>query len=192
MPVRTRAGTPSPERREQGAVTIAQGFTIEEHDRFKVLLKVAAESPFEGERANALAAATRLAARHGVTLEEAAAGQTEPPEPPEQPEPETGTWWRDPRLASYVHLLDEQIRQDKARRDQALQAAYARGLDAELRKPARKPVLRAPRNNRRREPWSHARVLLSETTLPLGEISDITGLGLDQVTALRLKLRGAA
>lgn len=154
-----------------------------------MLLKVAGESPFEGERDNALAAATRLAARHGLTLEEAAAGQTEAPEPPE---PESGAWWRDPRLASYVHLLDEQIRQDKARRDQALQAAYARGLDAELRKPAKKAALKAPRNSRRREPWSHARVLLSETSLPLGEISDITGLGLHDVTALRLKLRGAA
>ena len=88
--------------------------------------------------------------------------------------------------------LDEQIRRDKARRDEALQAAYARGLDAELRKPRRKAELQAPRRGRRREPYSHARVLLSETSLPLGEISDITGLGPHEVLALALKMRGAA
>ena len=181
----------------RGAVTISQGFTIEEEQRFKVLLKVAAESPFEGERANALAAATRLAERNGLTLDEAAAGHIEPPRPdpdPGEPEWESqgGTWWRDPKVASYVHLLDEQIRRDKARRDEALQAAYARGLDAELRKPRRKAELKAPRRGRRREPYSHARVLLSETSLPLGEISDITGLDPHEVLALALKMRGAA
>ena len=181
-----------------GAGTITRGFTIEEQQRFKVLLKVAAESPFEGERANALAAATRLAARHGLSLEEAAAGQTAAAEPEPDPEPaggqgfEQGRWWRDAGLASHIHLLDEQIRRDKARRDLALEAAYARGLDAELRKPARKAEIRAPRNSRRREPRSHARVLLSETSLPLGEISQITGLDLHEVLALRLKMRGAA
>lgn len=159
---------------------------------------MAAESPFEGERANALAAATRLAQRNGLTLDEAAAGQTAPPGPeterdgPEGSTFEQGARWRDQKLASYVHLMDEQIRRDKARRDAALEAAFSRGLDAELRKPVKKAEIRAPRNNRRREPRSHARVLLSETSLPLGEISDITGLDLQEVVALRLKMRGAA
>ena len=39
---------------------------------------MAAESPFPGERANAFAAATRLAARHGLTIDEAAAGDEAP------------------------------------------------------------------------------------------------------------------
>ena len=54
--------------------TITAGFSEAERQRFHNLLQLAAESPFEGERANALAAATRLATRCGLTLDEAAAG----------------------------------------------------------------------------------------------------------------------
>ena len=41
-------------------------------DRFRALLKLASESPFEGERENAMDAATRLAEQHGMSLDEAA------------------------------------------------------------------------------------------------------------------------
>src|SRR3546814_17575845 len=44
---------------------ISTGFTEAERQRFHNLLQLAAESPFEGERANALAADTRLAVRCG-------------------------------------------------------------------------------------------------------------------------------
>src|SRR3546814_1630412 len=47
---------------------ISTGFTEAERQRFHNLLQLAAESPFEGERANALAAATRLAVRCGLAL----------------------------------------------------------------------------------------------------------------------------
>lgn len=150
---------------------------------------MAAESPFSGERANALAAATRLAEKHGLSLEDAAAGQTKAPE---RQETGSGNWWRDPGLASFVHLQDRQIQLDKARRDRALEEAYARGLDADLRKAGARAELKAPRSGRRRAPMSHARVLLSETSLPLGEISSITGLDLHKIVELRLKMRGAA
>lgn len=148
---------------------------------------------------NALAAATRLAERHGLSLEEAAAGHDREARRPEaEPQPDSvqqGSWWFDPRLASYVHLMDEQIRLDKLRRERALEAAYARGLDADLRaREARggRAEIRAPRSGRKREPNSHARVLLRETSLPIEEIAAITGLDLHDVVALRLKMRGAA
>ncbi|MGA1066654.1 MAG: DUF2786 domain-containing protein, partial [Alphaproteobacteria bacterium] len=48
-------------------------------------MKLAAESPFEGEREAALAAAKRLAAKHNMDLRDAAA-QSEP-EPDPDPEP---------------------------------------------------------------------------------------------------------
>ncbi len=150
---------------------------------------MAAESPFSGERANALAAATRLAEKHGLSLEDAAAGQTEAPE---RQDTRSGAWWHDPGLASFVHLQDRQIQLDKARRDRALEEAYARGLDAGLRKASGTAEFRGPRSDRRREPMSHARGLLSETSLPIGEISSITGLVLHKIVVLRLKMRGAA
>jgi hypothetical protein len=40
------------------------------------------------------------------------------------------------------------------------------------------------------EPYRHARVLLEETTLPIEEIADITGLDVYKVAGLKLKLRG--
>ena len=42
------------------------------------------------------------------------------------------------------------------------------------------------------EPWQHARLLLTETSLPLREIAEITGLDLYDVVGLKLKLRAAA
>ena len=58
---------------------IAASFSEGERKRFQGLLRLAAESPFAGERANAFAAATRLAARHGLSVEEAAAGDDRAP-----------------------------------------------------------------------------------------------------------------
>ena len=46
--------------------------TTAERERFHNLLLMAKESPFEGERTNALEAAERMAQRHDMTLEEAA------------------------------------------------------------------------------------------------------------------------
>ena len=48
------------------------------------------------------------------------------------------------------------------------------------------------RNNRKRDPDSHARVLLNETSLPLEEISVLTGLDFYEVVALKLKMRQEA
>ena len=41
-------------------------------------------------------------------------------------------------------------------------------------------------------PFSHARTLIRETSLPLREIASITGLDIYQVVGLKLKMRTVA
>jgi hypothetical protein len=195
---------PGPARGEEGI--ISNSFTTAERERFHNLLKLAADSPFEGERANALAAAGRLAARHGMTLEEAAArpavprgraasSETAPSEadPIETGPFETGPFqtehrWTASDMARFVHLMDWQIHAAKQRREEALREARKRGLDAEDSAPP--PPKSAPRSNRAwRNPRDHARVLLTETSLRLHEIVEITGLDIYQVAGFKLKLQ---
>lgn len=178
---------------------ISVGFTEAERQRFHNLLQLAAESPFEGERANALAAATRLAARCGLTLDEAAAGgHREPPRTRSRGDdfmaddlgfqPQTLD-----RFARAVHLMDDFILHDKARRDDALRSAQARGLDAdELRKAVTATVTQARLNRRRMNPNRHAATLLRETSLSFREIASITGLDIYSVVGLKLKLRATS
>jgi len=173
---------------------IADSFSPAERERFHNLLKLAAESPFIGERDNALAAARRMAARFGMSLEEAAADASRRQEPAAQARQEAPAE-RDPltgRFGYFFHLSEAQLQADKARREASLQAAYARGLDEEQRNaepPRRAPIFRRASSDRRMDPLRHARNLLLETTLPLGEIVRLTGLSIWQVTGLKLQLR---
>jgi hypothetical protein len=163
-----------------------------ERVRFQNLLRVAAESPFAGERANALAAAGRLAARCGMTLDEAAAG--EPPRPPVHAvDAARRARWAE--AARAVRINEEAIRAEKARWEQAMQDAVARGLDRAERKAAER-ARNAPRREGRmsskgRDRFSFARVLLAETALTFREVASITGLNVYQVVGLKLKMRTA-
>lgn len=99
------------------------------------------------------------------------------------------------RFARAVHLMDNFILNDKARRAEALRAAQARGLDAdELRKAVTASVTQARMNmNRRRmNPDRHAATLLRETSLSFREIASITGLDIYSVVGLKLKLRATS
>lgn len=146
-----------------------------ERERFRNLLLVAKESPFAGERENALKAAERMAQRRGLTLEEAAHGT--PPETAARKEPLR----RDSEVRS---------RNDKAQYEEALKAAYARGLDSnERRRKKTWDIQHVQLNPRRRNPLAHARILLTETRLPLPEIASISGLDIWRVAGLKLKLR---
>ena len=180
---------------QPGGRPISKPFTEDERRRFRNLLELANSSPYQGERDNAMAAAERLAGRHGMTLEEAARGGTQAPrhDPPPRRGPEM---WQERELARMVHLMDYQIQLDKARIAEAMKDAIARGLEPN---PAPQPVRAAAlgswmpfrsRSRRRMEPYRHARVLLEETTLPIEEIADITGLDVYKVASLKLKLRG--
>ena len=164
-------------------------FDDAERQRFRNLLRLAAESPFPNERDNARVAAERMAARHGMTLDEAASGG-----PPPSVVVTATPWPTRPReTASFVHLTETFIRSDKKRRDDALREARARGLDAEESRTAAaaRPIRLRPRSGGR-SPHAHARVLIRETRLPLGEVAVITGLNIYQVVGLKLKMRVAA
>lgn len=180
---------------------ISVGFSEAERQRFHNLLQLAAESPYEGERANALAAATRLAARCGLTMDEAAAGgptRQPPPQPPRSDDFMADDLGFRPhtldRFARAVHLMDGYIMNDKARRAEALREAQARGLDAEeLRRAVTSSVLNGRASKRRRmNPNRHAATLLRETSLSFREIANITGLDIYAVVGLKLKLRATS
>ena len=153
-------------------------------------MKLAAESPFAGERENALAAAKRMAARHGMTLQEACGDSALPRR--QQTGFASQTSAIQAEQARFVHLLDWQIAVAKMRREQALAEARSRGLDAHAFARRRMPEKRIRPNRRRLDPWTHARVLLTETNLRLSDIVQITGLTVYQVVGLKLNLRRAA
>jgi Protein of unknown function (DUF2786) len=173
---------------------ISTPFNEDERRRFRNLLELANSSPYQGERDNAMAAAERLAQRHGMTLEQAAGGgmQTPRQEPPPRSGPEMA---QERELARVVHLMDYQIQLDKARIAEAMQAAVERGYDPNAdriphrRQPQALQNWRPSRSRRRMEPHRHARVLLEETALPIEEIADITGLDVYKVAGLKLQLR---
>ena len=175
-----------------------------ERERFHNLLLMAKESPFEGERSNALEAAERMAGRHGLTLEEAARSGGEAMQKAssarqreratyEQAEAEAATRERAfSEMTEFMRDVEARAQSDKARHDEALKAAYERGLDAEERRREEEKANRdfqARKNSRRRDPLVHARVLLRETKLPLTEIASICGLNVWTVTELKLKMR---
>lgn len=178
--------------------TISTGFSATERTRFHNLLKLAAESPYEGERRNALDAAHRLAARHDMTVEEAARGD-EPREravPPRDHAADT----RAAAFARFFHLSEVHLRADKQRHQEALRRARARGLDGEaagVEDPPPRPgsAPRRPssfRSRRRLDRFSFARILIRETGLSLHEIATITDLTIYEVVGLKLKMRQAA
>ena len=163
-------------------------FDESERTRFHNLLKLAAESPFKGERAAALAAAYRLAERHGMTLDEAATGGPEPEVPNKPSMARRGPQEVRARdVGRAVHLMDKWVANDKARREAALAEAYARGLDNDNDKRSSVHVPR--RNGSKRNPHSHAKVLLKETSLPMLEICSLTGLDIYEVVGMKLKMR---
>lgn len=163
-------------------------------DRFRALLNLASESPFEGERENAMAAATRLAEQHGMSLDEAARPtDRQPAVEREQPDtPRDG--FTASEFASYFDISDRNLRADKARREEALRDAISRGLDKTRQRGAEKSAHRKPPQKKHsgRTPRSHAKVLLAETAFSLNEIVGLTGLNIYEVVGLKLQMRSLA
>jgi hypothetical protein len=162
-------------------------------DRFRALLKMASESPFEGERDNAMAAATRLAEQHGMTVDEAARPTerlvaAEPVRPEARPYGTTAS-----EFSRFFDVGERNLKADKARREAAMRDAVDRGLDreAEQRRQRTRPR-KAPQNASQRSPRSHAEVLLAETAFSLDEIVGLTGLDIYEVVGLKLKMRSMA
>ena len=162
-------------------------------DRFRALLKLASESPFEGERANALAAANRLAEQHGMSLDEAArptqryaAVEREPLDAPQ-------SGFTASEFASHFDISERNLRVDKARREAALRDAIARGLDKTATEGRERTARRRqPQRTSQRSPRNHAQILLAETAFSLQEIVGLTGLNIYEVVGLKLKMRSMA
>lgn len=163
-----------------------------ERARFNALLKVAAESPFPGERANALDAARRLAKRHGMSLQEAAREPRGPARTVQAPPPPRHYTARE--MADIIAFSEARLRADKERYERALRESMERGLDGGVHKTIVRPASAGAQKSsqRSRSPHSFAKVLLSETTLPLREIVSLTGLDIYRVVGLKLKMRTAA
>lgn len=131
-------------------------------------------------------------------MEEAARGGLAEQQPEQPPQHEPREWARRAArdISRFVHLLDSEIQAQKAARDRALAEAIRRGLDAELRgsatKPARRRAQAVELHPRKMESWNHARLLLAETSLPLEEVVELTGLNIYDIVGLKLKMRSAA
>lgn len=162
-----------------------------------------------------MAAAKRMAAKHNMSLNEAAAA----PDPADAQRPKAdaeGDFWRragertwsgygfEPppgfeerwgRAAKDHDMRWRKPEDEKRRWRAAYEAARRRGLDeneqaAQPKKPRR--ASNQPKSNRRMNGFQHARALLRETSLPLAEIAQITRLTIYQVVGLKLKMREEA
>lgn len=176
----------------EGDTVIATGFNKEERERFHNLLTLAKVSEYEGERENALAAAKRLAAKHDMTLEEAAMSSPPQDAPRQRSQYEQAT--RGPRakdFARHVHMMDYDLYVKKQQREEALAKARERGLDADERRPRRSDQ-RASRSKAKMNPRMHAWKLVAETSLPYQEIADITGLKNHEVVFMKIQRLRAA
>lgn len=161
-----------------------------ERTRFRNLLELANSSEYDGERANALDAARRIAARHGMTLEEAARTGLEPRTPLSTSSSDRRS---DPRATYFAYAQQEAMAREKRHWEDAVRRARERGLD---RADSEITPRGEPRPRRwsqtRRDPQKHAAVLLQETSLPFREIADITGLDIYAVVGMKLKMRAVA
>ncbi len=154
---------------------------------------MAAKSNFEGEQRNALAAAERLSKRYGLSLEEAARAGLDGTlqKPKQKPSRPINVWSMGRhRAGRFAHLSETSLLAEKKRRDEAIRAAQARGLDADQRRPRQKSARVFAFSPKKRDPESHAEALISETAIPLGEIAAITGLNIFQIAGMKLKMRG--
>ena len=176
-------------------MTINTEFTSRERERFRNLLELAEGSKFDGERPNAMAAATRLAAKHGLSLEEAARYQgqeAQKTQPKTRRQPGTSDPFGYPARATTADVSHAaRMAEEKQRWKDAVDQARQRGLDKSEK--SRAGADRPKRFNRsRRNPMAHATVLLKETQLSLHEIADISGLDIYAVVGVKLKMRNGA
>lgn len=118
----------------------AQPFTEKDRERFRKIVGVMESATIEGERAAARQAAERLAAIHGMTLDEAV--RETHPERDDGRIDETERRARrsdfEAWAAARTRMTAAQERAERQRYEQAKREAEARGLDRE--KPARGPA----------------------------------------------------
>ena len=175
---------------------ISNYFTETERNRFRNLLELANDSKYPGERENALAAATRIAQKYNMTLEEAARWKPEDSAAIRHSAVE-GLYQRPvgTKDSSNIEKNQQSAEEEKKQWQTAMDKAKERGLDkAENAKKAAQEAASAQRKNSksRRDTTTHANILLKETSLSFDEISDITGLDVYKIITMKLKSRSAA
>jgi hypothetical protein len=202
----------------------AADFSAKDRLRFRKLLEVAYSTTFAGERDAALNAARKLAATHGMSLHEAA-GMKEPAreEPKPQPRPRghagfgadfgaagpenMGRWWARYNARGRGTDTDQaatteaaRATAEKKRRDEAMEDAFRRGLDAEEIKARAKAEARAANRDGRpmrrpgnKGPWrsrpEFIRVLLAETQMSAKDIAAVAGVTIYDVYREKLLMR---
>lgn len=176
--------------------TISNYFTESERNRFRNLLELANDSKYPGERENALAAATRIAQKYNMTLDEAARWNPEDIAPGKNMA-QQGSYQRPVKSSEVSNLVKNQQNAETEKKlwQAAMDRAKDRGLDkAENAKKAAQEAASERRQNSksRRNPTTHATILLKETSLSFEEISDITGLDVYKIITMKLKSRSAA
>ena len=175
---------------------ISNYFTEAERNRFRNLLELANDSKYPGERENALAAAARIAQKYNMTLDEAA--RWKPDDIAFSKNSTADGIYQRPRKAtnsSSIIKNQQSAEEEKKQWQTAMNEAKERGLDkAENAKKAAQEAASARRHNSksRRNPITHANILLKETSLSFEEISDITGLDVYKIITMKLKSRSAA
>lgn len=195
-----------------------EDFSDKDRRRLRQFLELANSTAFDGEREAALAAATRLAETHGMTLREAV-GMSEADEraatahrpQPHQPPPHRPSSAQDPfgqfeqkfgfgrkaPNAEQIHQFRteaERVAHEKRVRDAAMAEAYRRGLDAEeIRRKRRAEWLHTRKSSTRWRPRAEfIRVLLRETQMTAREIAQTAGVSVYEVFREKLLMRRAA
>ncbi|SMF32077.1 Protein of unknown function [Tistlia consotensis] len=183
---------------------MTEAFATSQKERFRKLLLLAAESPFEGERAAALAAAERLATRFGMTLDEAAGAAAEP-EPKARgrraADADGADDWSGPRArrsapewmrqAATGYAYEASAAASRARQRHREQVEAAQRREEEERRQAQALHRKSGVRSERRMPArDFARTLIQQTGFSLREIGEITGLTQHELVGLKLKLRG--
>jgi hypothetical protein len=184
-------------------MTGPQNFSAKERERFRKLLEVANSTTYEGEKNSALAAATRLARSHDMSLHEAAGMQDEDGmrrkarfdrhqksnRPSASKDTEFGETFRAKKGTH--HNQSEFLKAEKHRYEQAMAEAIQRGLNLD-----KSPISSKRPNYARRSgtgAWrsrpDFIRVLLRETRMTAREIAATVGVSIHDVFKEKLLMR---
>ncbi len=186
-------------------MTGSQNFTDRERERFRKLLEVANSTTYQGEKDAALAAATRLARSHGMSLREAAGIREEAPLPQRKTalgrnhrtrkrpssDPKFGDTFRASRET--YNNETEYLKREKQRYEKAMADAIRRGLqfDEEQAAAKRRPNVRRSSKGGWRARPDFIRVLLRETRMNAREIAATVGVSVHDVFKEKLLMRQA-
>ncbi|MFL2771618.1 MAG: DUF2786 domain-containing protein [Rhodospirillaceae bacterium] len=181
-------------------------FSVKERARFRKLLEVANSTTYQGEKDAALAAATRLARSHGMSLHEAAgikyeegslgqSGKERNDRPRRTPSTSSVSSFGETLRASKgaYHNQTEFQRAEKERYEQAMADAVRRGLDlndAQIQGKRARHIRRRRKSSFRSRP-DFIRVLLRETRMTAQEIASTVGVSVHDVFKEKLLMRSS-